>query len=108
MLSFVMMIACAFTFTTYKASASTNADVPARAFTQENIAEYAIDTANRIAQNYTSPSCLIVDCQMFDVNDISCHEIHTLDDVVNSTFITNFAFAFGSALGIIDEVDTST
>ena len=107
-LSFVMMIACAFTFTTYKASASTNADVPARTFSQSEISDFAAATGRRIASQYSGPSCLILDSQLFLVNNINITQNSTLNNIVFSDFLCGFAYAFGFAAGIIQDVDDTS
>ena len=107
-LSFVMMFACAFTFTTNKASASTNADVPARSFTQSEMADFGAATGRRIAGQYSGACCLILDNQLFDVDDITITQNSTLNDIVGSSFLSNFTYAFGLAAGFIDEVDDTS
>ncbi len=87
-LSFVMMIACAFTFTTYKASASTNDDVQTQELNAENIANYASDLVTRLPFDSTGTFYLIVDSQIFIDGSGD-----TLSDLSTTTFFTAMADA---------------
>ena len=100
-LSFVMMIACAFTFTTYKASASTNdnntgisADTIS-AFTQDSIDDIEFGEDG-------DPLCFLLDHQLFTsaTNSISITSNTTLSDINDSPVIQTMAKDFAEKLGI--------
>ena len=88
MLSFVMMIACAFTFTTYKASASTN---------NVGIAGFARAVARRIVTDDLSVdngdyyrAVMLVDGQLFE-DDVIIGTTTTTGDLIQTTFILSLA-----------------
>ena len=106
-LSFVMMIACAFTFTTYKASASTNDDV---VLSNEEVSAFVAEALEELSLSEDGDHiCFIVDGRFFTNTLISysLNSTTTLSDLNNSAFIQQMAKTLAAKIQMDIEDETN-